>query len=185
LDQVSFGYDTGRGSGRAVPAEAHHEPAAHTREPVSPVAETSSTDIASNSPVSPLGPHPRPRRAPPRSEPLQHANIEMRPDEYQALVEGRRVALTVREFEVLLMLAEHIDRVVPRARVYEAVWGSTMKYRERAIDVFVRKLRTKLAEAAPDWVYIHTHFGIGYRFAPERRRGGSPAPADAPPTRRR
>jgi DNA-binding response OmpR family regulator len=109
----------------------------------------------------------------------------MRPEEYQVLVERQRVALTVREFEVLLLLAEHMDRVVPRARVYEAVWGSKMKYRERAIDVFVRKIRTKLAEAAPGWVYIHTHFGIGYRFAPEERRGGSPGPEDMPPMRRR
>jgi DNA-binding response OmpR family regulator len=34
--------------------------------------------------------------------------------------------------------------------------------------VFVRKVRHKLAEAAPSWAYIHTHFGIGYRFSPER-----------------
>src|SRR3712207_8828875 len=34
-------------------------------------------------------------------------------------------------------------------------------------DVFVRKIRTKLHACAPEWTYIHTHFGIGYRFAPE------------------
>jgi hypothetical protein len=33
--------------------------------------------------------------------------------------------------------------------------------------VFVRKLRQKLEKASPDWRYIHTHFGIGYRFAAE------------------
>jgi hypothetical protein len=33
--------------------------------------------------------------------------------------------------------------------------------------VFVRKLRQKLERASPGWRYIHTHFGIGYRFAPE------------------
>jgi DNA-binding response OmpR family regulator len=43
-----------------------------------------------------------------------------------------------------------------------------MAYRDRSVDVFVRKLRLKLQEAAPGWIYIHTHFGIGYRFAPER-----------------
>jgi DNA-binding response OmpR family regulator len=40
-----------------------------------------------------------------------------------------------------------------------------MKRRDRSVDVFVRKLRTKLARASPDWAYIHTHFGVGYRFA--------------------
>ena len=46
-----------------------------------------------------------------------------------------------------------------------------MAYRDRAVDVFVRKVRLKLAEASPGWTFIHTHFGIGYRFAPERSSG--------------
>ena len=44
-----------------------------------------------------------------------------------------------------------------------------MPYRDRAVDVFVRKVRQKLDEAAPEWTFIHTHFGIGYRFSPEPR----------------
>ncbi|MGK2936388.1 MAG: winged helix-turn-helix domain-containing protein [Solirubrobacteraceae bacterium] len=39
---------------------------------------------------------------------------------------------------------------------------------DRSVDVFVRKLRQKLEKASPSWRYIHTHFGVGYRFAPER-----------------
>jgi DNA-binding winged helix-turn-helix (wHTH) protein len=42
-----------------------------------------------------------------------------------------------------------------------------MVHGDRSVDVFVRKLRQKLERASPDWRYIHTHFGIGYRFAPE------------------
>ena len=38
---------------------------------------------------------------------------------------------------------------------------------DRSVDVFVRKLRQKLEKASPSWRYIHTHFGIGYRFAAE------------------
>jgi hypothetical protein len=37
---------------------------------------------------------------------------------------------------------------------------------DRSVDVFVRKLRQKLERASPGWRYIHTHFGVGYRFAP-------------------
>jgi hypothetical protein len=60
------------------------------------------------------------------------------------------------------------------------------------VDVFVRKVRLKLETASPDWSYIHTHFGVGYRFQPERPGGpdeaaafetevreGRPAPASA------
>ncbi|HVR05793.1 MAG TPA: winged helix-turn-helix domain-containing protein [Solirubrobacteraceae bacterium] len=94
-------------------------------------------------------------------------NLELRLDEMQALVSGARVGLTVREFQVLAALAAREDRVMRRAEIYRQVWGGEMKHRDRAVDVFVRKVRTKLAATAPSWIYIHTHFGIGYRFAPE------------------
>jgi DNA-binding winged helix-turn-helix (wHTH) protein len=97
--------------------------------------------------------------------PLVYGNLEIRPDEIQALADGRRVGLTVREFQVLLVLAQREDRVVRRADIYGEVWGGDMKHRDRSVDVFVRKVRNKLAQAAPTWTYIHTHFGVGYRFA--------------------
>jgi DNA-binding winged helix-turn-helix (wHTH) protein len=95
-----------------------------------------------------------------------YGNLELRPDELQAFVDGRRLGLTVREFQVLAVLAEREDRVVRRNEIYLLVWGDEMKHRDRSVDVFVRKLRTKLAMASPGWTYIHTHFAIGYRFAP-------------------
>ena len=98
---------------------------------------------------------------------LTFANLELRPNEMQALVGGTRVGFTVREFQVLAALAAREDRVLRRAEIYRQVWGGEMKHRDRAVDVFIRKVRTKLAIAAPDWTYVHTHFGIGYRFAPE------------------
>lgn len=99
---------------------------------------------------------------------MRLAALEIRPDEYAVLVEHRRVHLTVREFQVLCVLARRPEAVVPRGRIYETIWGTRMPYRDRSVDTFVHKLRIKLAEAAPDWVFIHTHFGIGYRLAPER-----------------
>jgi DNA-binding response OmpR family regulator len=84
------------------------------------------------------------------------------------LARGRRVGLTVREFQTFLALSLRPDRVVRRAEIYADVWGGNMAYRDRSVDVFVRKIRRKLELAAPDWQYIHTHFGLGYRFAPER-----------------
>jgi len=47
------------------------------------------------------------------------------------------------------------------------VWGYAMVHGDRSVDVFVRKLRQKLEKVSPSWRYIHTHFGIGYRFAAE------------------
>jgi DNA-binding response OmpR family regulator len=113
---------------------------------------------------------------------LVHGNLEIRPDEIQALADGRRVGLTVREFQVLCVLAQREDRVMRRADIYNQVWGGEMKHRDRSVDVFVRKVRNKLSQVAPHWSYIHTHFGVGYRFAPTpHERDLLPGhPAEAP-----
>ena len=107
-------------------------------------------------------------------QPLLYGNLEIRPDEVQALADGRRVGLTVREFQVLLVLAQREDRVVRRADIYSHVWGGEMKRRDRSVDVFVRKVRNKLSQAAPGWAYVHTHFGVGYRFAATPLGEGGP-----------
>ena len=87
-----------------------------------------------------------------REEILRIANLEVRPAEFQLLADGRRVGLTVREFQTFLVLAERPDRVVTRPEIYALVWGGQMAYRDRSVDVFVRKVRRKLAVVAPGWV---------------------------------
>ncbi|MGI8711894.1 MAG: response regulator transcription factor [Solirubrobacteraceae bacterium] len=93
--------------------------------------------------------------------------ITVRPDLYQAYVDEASLELTAREFEILHLLTGS-DRVLRREEIYERVWGYAMAHGDRSVDVFVRKLRQKLRAGSPDWNYIHTHFGVGYRFAPER-----------------
>jgi DNA-binding response OmpR family regulator len=131
----------------------------------------------------------RRRRASARvdSGPLVAAELEIRADQFQAFVGGSSVDLTRREFEVLQLLAQAKGKVLQREEIYQAVWGYTMAHGDRSVDVFIRKVRQKLETASPDWDYIHTHFGVGYRFDPERRRGPEdedafdvPPPGDAP-----
>jgi DNA-binding response OmpR family regulator len=102
-------------------------------------------------------------------EAMRVGPVEVRPTEFGVLVEGERVHLTVRECQVLEALVERAGAVVPRARLYERIWGGEMRRRDRSVDAVVHRVRLKLAKAAPGWVFIHTHFGIGYRFAPEER----------------
>jgi len=94
--------------------------------------------------------------------------LEIHAAELQVFVHGARVNFTVREFETFHALASRCDRVVSRSELYAAVWGGEMPHRDRSVDVFVRKVRRKLAAVSPDRTYIHTHFGIGYRFSPDR-----------------
>jgi DNA-binding response OmpR family regulator len=98
------------------------------------------------------------------AEPIVAGELEIRPDMFEAFVGGRAIGLTRREFELLHLLAGTAGRVVPRERVYERVWGYAMAHGDRSVDVFVRKLRKKLEAASPGWIYLHTHFGVGYRF---------------------
>jgi DNA-binding winged helix-turn-helix (wHTH) protein len=93
--------------------------------------------------------------------------LEVRPDLLEVLTRGTSTDLTRREFELMALLADSAGRVLPREEIYHRVWGYTMAHGDRSVDVFIRKLRQKLEGASPDWRYIHTHFGIGYRFAPE------------------
>ena len=65
------------------------------------------------------------------------------------------------------MFAESTGRVQERDAIYQRVWGYAMAHSDRSVDVFVRKLRHKLEKRSPGWTYIHTHFGVGYRFDPE------------------
>src|SRR3954452_17250772 len=123
----------------------------------------------------------RRRRAEPRREAaaMQTGEIEIRPDQFQAFASGSSIELTRREFELIELLSSAEGRVLEREEIYQRVWGYAMARGDRSVDVFVRKLRQKLEKASPGWRYIHTHFGIGYRFAAEPVEGPA-VPAEQP-----
>ena len=123
----------------------------------------------------------RRRRADARAErgPVAAGELEIRSDRFQAFVDGRSVDLTRREFELIELLAGSEGRVLEREEIYQRVWGYAMARGDRSVDVFVSKLRQKLEKASPEWRYIHTHFGVGYRFAAEPVEGSVPATREA------
>ena len=93
--------------------------------------------------------------------------LEIIPDGYLALARGRALSLSLRELELLTALARTPGRVLTREELYARVWGGRLRSDDRSVDVYVHKLRCKLAAALPDHRFIHTHFGLGYRFSPE------------------
>src|ERR687891_2707450 len=95
---------------------------------------------------------------------LRTGGLEIRPNEFLALVDGEPLQLTVRELQLLTALVERRDRIVSRAELYSVVWGEPYRKSDRSVDVYVGKLRQKLAQALPGRSVIHTHFGFGYRF---------------------
>ena len=103
------------------------------------------------------------------SEPevLQVGELEIRPAEGLVRVGDRVLALSVREFGLLVALARRAGRIVRREDLYALVWGSSLRAGDRTVDVYVHKLRSKLETALPEMQVIHTHVGFGYRFSPE------------------
>jgi DNA-binding response OmpR family regulator len=102
-----------------------------------------------------------------QGEILYAGRLEVRPGESVVLANGRVLALSVREFRLLVELARRAERIVSREQLYTVAWGAPMRAGDRSVDVYIHKLRDKLEAALPEWRFIHTHIGFGYRFSPE------------------
>lgn len=101
--------------------------------------------------------------------------LQIRASDGLVTAAGRPLTLSIREYELLLALARRSGRIMARDEVYREAWGSERRKGDRSVDVYVHKLRDKLEAALPDWRYIHTHLGFGYRLAAE------PAPIERAP----
>jgi DNA-binding response OmpR family regulator len=75
-------------------------------------------------------------------------------------VTGEPVALTTREFDLLVYLATNQGLALSRRQLLDAVWGEGWYGDERTVDVHVRQLRKKLGDA----FLLTTVWGVGYRF---------------------
>ena len=82
-------------------------------------------------------------------------------DAREVSLEGRKLVLTPREFDLLAFLAKHPGRVVSRDELLRKVWGYDYLGETRTVDVHVRRLRMKLGEESS---WIETVTGSGYKF---------------------
>jgi len=96
--------------------------------------------------------------------PLVFEELEIAPAARSVIVRGTEVALTVREFDLLLFLARHPNQVFSREHLMGAVWDYSFYTDASTVTVHVRRLRVKIEEdpAAPR--LIRTVWGVGYRF---------------------
>lgn len=94
---------------------------------------------------------------------LNYGNLKINIYTREVFVNGRRVNLTPKEFELLQFLAEHPRQVFSHDQLYQKVWGNEL-IDEHTIRVFIARLRDKIEEnpSKPQW--IHTVWGVGYKF---------------------
>jgi DNA-binding response OmpR family regulator len=91
----------------------------------------------------------------------------------QARISGRPVALTVREFELLVFLMSHPRQAFTRQQLLESVWGYSFGD-QSTVTVHVRRLREKIEPDPADPVRIVTVWGVGYRWEPEPAHSTEP-----------
>ena len=95
---------------------------------------------------------------------LKIGDLEIQISNYVVRIGSREIHLPKKEFEVLLFLARHPERVVSREALLNGIWGHDVYVVDRTIDVHVRKIREKLGRHAH---HIETVKGVGYRFRKE------------------
>jgi len=103
-----------------------------------------------------------------KSEAIEAGDLCISPERFAVTVAKKPVRLTVKEFQLLTLLASSPETVFDRRRLSEEVWGYDFVGSSRTIDSHIWKLRTKI-ETASAYRYIHTVVGLGYQFRPEAK----------------
>ncbi|MBR5359585.1 MAG: winged helix-turn-helix transcriptional regulator, partial [Lachnospiraceae bacterium] len=79
-------------------------------------------------------------------------------------INGKEVNVTVKEFEVLELLAGNPGKVYSREKLLELIWGLDYPGGSRTVDVHVRRLREKIEPEPGEPKYVQTKWGVGYYF---------------------
>ena len=98
--------------------------------------------------------------------PLRVGEIEIDPGGRRVLVAGEEIALTQREFDLLLFLARHPGQVFTRDQLMEQVWRFSFYSDTSTVTVHIRRLRAKVEREPARPRHIETVWGVGYRLRP-------------------
>lgn len=82
----------------------------------------------------------------------------------RVVVEGRRVELTPKEFDLLYLLASNPGKVFSRERLLNKIWGYQYNGYEHTVNSHINRLRIKIEKDISNPQYIITNWGAGYRF---------------------
>lgn len=83
---------------------------------------------------------------------------------YRASLNGRDLDLTAVEFKLLSLLAARPGRIYGRQQLMDQIYPDQRVVSDRTIDSHIKKLRRKIATANPDEEFIHSLYGVGYKF---------------------
>ncbi|MCM8594102.1 response regulator [Accumulibacter sp.] len=96
--------------------------------------------------------------------PAPTSGLDIDPAGWQASINGKRLDLTPKEFQLLQALAAKPGRVFSRGQLLDAIYEDNLDVSERAVDSHMKNLRKKLAQAMPDAEPIRSIYGVGFVF---------------------
>jgi two-component system, OmpR family, response regulator RegX3 len=95
---------------------------------------------------------------------LEAAGVRMDVARHEVSVDGERIKLALKEFELLEMLLRNAGRVMTRGQLIDRIWGSDYVGDTKTLDVHIKRLRTKIEPDPANPQYLITVRGLGYKF---------------------
>ncbi len=97
-------------------------------------------------------------------QPVEVRGIRIDPTKYEVTVQGEKVDLSPKEFDLLLFFLRHPDQVFTRQMLLDNVWGADAYVEDRTVDVHMRWLREKVEEIPSKPIRLVTVRGVGYKL---------------------
>jgi two-component system, OmpR family, response regulator RegX3 len=95
---------------------------------------------------------------------VEAAGVRMDVERHEVSVNGERIRLALKEFELLEMLLRNTGRVLTRGQLIDRIWGADYVGDTKTLDVHVKRLRTKIEPDPANPKYLVTVRGLGYKF---------------------
>ena len=95
---------------------------------------------------------------------IEAGPVRLDSERHVVTVQGNKVAMPLKEFELLELLMENINRVLTRGQIIDRVWGPNYFGDTKTLDVHVKRIRSKIEDDPARPVHLLTVRGLGYKF---------------------
>ena len=95
---------------------------------------------------------------------IEAGPVSMDIERHLVFVNGEKVAMPLKEFELLELLLENVNRVLTRGQIIDRVWGSNYFGDTKTLDVHIKRIRSKIEDDPGRPVHLLTVRGLGYKF---------------------
>ncbi len=98
-------------------------------------------------------------------QPLRYGDLTVEPEKRKVTLRDQTIELTAKEFDLLMLFAQHPGRAYSRQELLDLVWGYQYAGYSHTVNTHINRLRSKIEDDPSAPRYIKTVWGLGYRFA--------------------